>query len=236
MTVRKPRGAPAQDADLTWFFCSMACDVGQKSIHGAIIDMGVSGVSSASPYGCSRTRSHRALDAAGDGRRMSAAYGAISETHQVMLCAAYGPQGKIPKEMRDAYRPFPGVVMLTETAERAFAAAVHERGQRKPSTLATAAGVTRHLAQLTPGTCFGIVSVASGDAHPLTMHAMGNAHVRELTRDQYEQIRAAGQQVAEVAGGGRGDLRPGDGGDAGETGREADRRDAHQRPSDRAAV
>ena len=139
MTVRKPRGAPAQDADLTWFFCSMACDVGQKSIHGAIIDMGVSGVSSASPYGCSRTPSQRALDAAGDGRRMSAAYGAISETHQVMLCAAYGPQGKIPKEMRDAYRPFPGVVMLTETAERAFAAAVHERGQRKPSTLATAA-------------------------------------------------------------------------------------------------
>lgn len=59
---------------------------------------------------------------------------------------------------------------------------------RVRSSLTTAAGLTRHLAQLTPGTCFGHVYVITGDAHPLTMHAVGHARLRELTREQYDQI------------------------------------------------
>ena len=59
---------------------------------------------------------------------------------------------------------------------------------RVRSSLTTAAGLTRHLAQLTPGTCFGHVYVITGDAHPLTMHTVGHARLRELTREQYDQI------------------------------------------------
>ena len=37
--------------------------------------------------------------------------------------------------------------------------------------------------------------VVTGHAHPLTMHAIGNARLRELTRDQYEEICAGGPEL-----------------------------------------
>ncbi|HYI35699.1 MAG TPA: glutaminase A [Thermoleophilaceae bacterium] len=59
---------------------------------------------------------------------------------------------------------------------------------RVQSSLTTGAGVTRRLAQLTPGTCFGDLYVVTGNPHLLTMHAVGDVRLLELTRDQYDVI------------------------------------------------
>ena len=59
---------------------------------------------------------------------------------------------------------------------------------RVQSSLTTGAGVVRQLAQLTPGTCFGDLYVVTGNAHPLSMHAVGDVRLLELTRDQYDEI------------------------------------------------
>jgi glutaminase len=59
---------------------------------------------------------------------------------------------------------------------------------RVQSSLTTGAGVTRRLAQLTPGTCFGDLYVVTGNAHLLSMRAVGHVRLLELTRDQYEEL------------------------------------------------
>ena len=70
---------------------------------------------------------------------------------------------------------------------------------RVQTSLTTRAGVTRRLAQLTPGTCFGDLYVVTGHAHPLTTHAVGDVRLLELTRDQYDEIcRGAPELRAEL--------------------------------------
>jgi len=66
---------------------------------------------------------------------------------------------------------------------------------RVRSSLTTEAGLLRHLAQLTPGTCFGHVYLATGDAHPVTAHAVGATRLCELTRAEYAQLCGASPQL-----------------------------------------
>ncbi len=63
------------------------------------------------------------------------------------------------------------------------------------SSLTTAAGLTRQLAQLTPGTCFGDVHMVTGNPHPLTMHAVGHVKLLELTRDQFAAISGQDERL-----------------------------------------
>ncbi|MDP2711961.1 MAG: glutaminase A [Solirubrobacteraceae bacterium] len=60
---------------------------------------------------------------------------------------------------------------------------------RVRSTLTTVTGATRHLASLTPGTCFGDAYVTTDSPHPLTMRAEGPVELLELTRAAYARIR-----------------------------------------------
>lgn len=60
---------------------------------------------------------------------------------------------------------------------------------RVRSSLTTVAGLRRDVATLTPGTCFGDVYVATGNPHPLSMHADGPVEALELTRAEFAQIR-----------------------------------------------
>ncbi len=66
---------------------------------------------------------------------------------------------------------------------------------RVRSSLTTVAGLQRDIATLTPGTCFGDVYVATGNPHPLSMHAEGPVEALELTRAEFEQIRADDPQL-----------------------------------------
>jgi glutaminase len=59
---------------------------------------------------------------------------------------------------------------------------------RVRSTLTTVAGLTRRLATLTPGTCFGDVYVATGTPHLTSMHADGPVECLELTRAEFQRI------------------------------------------------
>jgi glutaminase len=66
---------------------------------------------------------------------------------------------------------------------------------RVRSSLTTAAGLERDLATLTPGTCFGDVFVATGNPHPLSMHAVGPVEALELTRAEFATIRRGGAEL-----------------------------------------
>ncbi|HYJ68401.1 MAG TPA: glutaminase A [Nocardioidaceae bacterium] len=62
-------------------------------------------------------------------------------------------------------------------------------------SLTTTDGITRHLATLTPGTCFGEVYLMADGPHPFALHADGPVEVFELTRDEFAKI---GQQDSEL--------------------------------------
>ncbi|MGH3479274.1 MAG: glutaminase A [Nocardioidaceae bacterium] len=49
-------------------------------------------------------------------------------------------------------------------------------------------GITRRLATLTPGTCFGEVYLVADAPHPLALHAVGSVELFELTRDEFTRI------------------------------------------------
>jgi glutaminase len=66
---------------------------------------------------------------------------------------------------------------------------------RVRSSLTTVAGLRRDLATLVPGTCFGDVYVATGNPHPLTMHAEGAVEALELTRDEFTRIREEDREL-----------------------------------------
>lgn len=66
---------------------------------------------------------------------------------------------------------------------------------RVRSSLTTAAGTTRSLATLKPGTCFGDVYVVTGNPHPLTMHAQGPVEALELTRADFAEMREEDAEV-----------------------------------------
>lgn len=66
---------------------------------------------------------------------------------------------------------------------------------RVRSSLTTVAGLRRDIATLTPGTCFGDVYIATGNPHPLSMHAEGAVEALELTRAEFEQIREDDPQL-----------------------------------------
>ena len=66
---------------------------------------------------------------------------------------------------------------------------------RVQSSLTTGAGVTRRLAQLTPGTCFGDLYVVTGNPHLLGMRAVGHVRLLELTRDQYEVMAQGDPEI-----------------------------------------
>jgi CRP-like cAMP-binding protein len=60
---------------------------------------------------------------------------------------------------------------------------------RVRSSLGIAGGKGRSLGTLTPGAWLGQVHVATGNPHPLTMHAEGAVDALELTREEWERIR-----------------------------------------------
>jgi glutaminase len=68
-------------------------------------------------------------------------------------------------------------------------------GGRVRCSLTTTDGVTRHLATLTPGTCFGEVYLMADGPNPLALHADGSVELFELTRNEFTKI---GQEDPEL--------------------------------------
>jgi glutaminase len=66
---------------------------------------------------------------------------------------------------------------------------------RVRSSLTTVAGLTRPLATLTPGTCFGDVYLATGTPHLTSMHADGPVECLELTREEFARINAEDSEL-----------------------------------------
>jgi glutaminase len=68
-------------------------------------------------------------------------------------------------------------------------------GGRVRCSLTTTDGITRHLATLTPGTCFGEVYLVADAPHPLALHADGSVELFELTRDEFAKIGQADPEL-----------------------------------------
>jgi glutaminase len=68
-------------------------------------------------------------------------------------------------------------------------------GGRVRCSLTTTDGITRHLATLTPGTCFGEAYLVSQAPNPLALHADGPVELFELTRKEATKI---GQEDPEL--------------------------------------
>ncbi|MGH3366323.1 MAG: glutaminase A [Nocardioidaceae bacterium] len=68
-------------------------------------------------------------------------------------------------------------------------------GGRVRCSLTSTHGIARHLATLTPGTCFGDVYLVADAPHPLALHANGSVDAFELTRKEFAKI---GQEDPEL--------------------------------------
>ena len=76
------------------------------------------------------------------------------------------------------------IVAESDTAAGAFLI----MSGRVRCSITTTDSITRHLATLTPGTCFGEVYLVADGPNPLAMHADGSVELYELTRDEFTKI------------------------------------------------
>lgn len=60
---------------------------------------------------------------------------------------------------------------------------------RVRQSLVRTGGVSRSIATLTPGTCFGGVYVATGNPHPMTVIAEGDVRLLVLSRERFAHLR-----------------------------------------------
>jgi hypothetical protein len=119
-------------------YATEEADSGLRSVHGALVDMCLSGGPSSTTT--DRTPGDRRVNATTRHREVRAALAPLSIHHRAALYLAHAPH-RWPAEVTQAWAPYPGVCLIVPTALSGWAAEVSRRGD----AAAVAASPTREL-------------------------------------------------------------------------------------------
>jgi hypothetical protein len=119
-------------------YATEEADSGLRSVHGALVDMCLSGGPSSTTT--DRTPCDRRVNATTRHREVRAALAPLSIHHRAALYLAHAPH-RWPAEVTQAWAPYPGVCLIVPTALAGWAAEVERRGE----VASAAAGPARDL-------------------------------------------------------------------------------------------